>query len=100
MKNANLHYQNTELLSKSMIGRCSKVLSRRPNRYSLMKKFKKSHSRIKDLGISQIGSKNKNYPPSKYYVLTVNLVLNWMNFSKLFINCLIQPKIVKSISTF
>jgi len=51
MKNVNLHYQNTEHLSKSIIGRCSKVPSRRPNRYSSMKKFKKPCLRIKDLGI-------------------------------------------------
>jgi len=35
-----------------MIGRHSKVLLRRPNRYSLMKKFKKLCPKIKDLGIS------------------------------------------------
>ena len=44
--------------------------------------------------------KNRNYPPSKHYVLMINLVLNLMNFDKFFINYLIQPKIAKSISMF
>jgi len=35
-----------------MIGRFLKVLLRRPNGYSSIIKFKKSHPRIKDLGTS------------------------------------------------